>query len=225
MGSSIAPTQPLGFNYVGGKLMALLTCSDSVVDAWDKLYNKETLAGITTTSLYGTFSQYTRLNYWRKCGKTLGTLTLEPSDATFKLIKDYINQHYKDEFQVILDDVKAKTKSGILSHPKTRMLQFLYTKLGIGRLPTNNAPRGVYWCALYDNTNEFLRCETDELGNKKFDNSVETLTELWKEKYAAKRLKNLMENNKYNKDTLFYDDMIKLDWEQSKKKYLQDVGR
>jgi hypothetical protein len=42
----------------------------------------------------------------------------------------------------------------------------------------NNAPRGVYWCSLYDNSLEFLRCEDKILKNKKFDNSVKTLSEL-----------------------------------------------
>jgi hypothetical protein len=30
MGSSISPTQLLGYNYLGGKLIALMVCSDKV---------------------------------------------------------------------------------------------------------------------------------------------------------------------------------------------------
>ena len=36
IGSSIVPTQPLGFNYVGGKLLALMCLSDTVQNTWKK---------------------------------------------------------------------------------------------------------------------------------------------------------------------------------------------
>jgi hypothetical protein len=46
---------------LGGKLIALLCSCDVVEKAFNEKY-EETLAGITTTSLYGGYSQYTRLN-------------------------------------------------------------------------------------------------------------------------------------------------------------------
>ena len=52
IGSTIVPTQPLGFNYVGGKLLALLCLSDTVQRLWKEKYG-DTLIGVTTTSLYG----------------------------------------------------------------------------------------------------------------------------------------------------------------------------
>ena len=38
IGSSILPTQPLGFNYTGGKLMALLCCADEIQKQWEENY-------------------------------------------------------------------------------------------------------------------------------------------------------------------------------------------
>jgi hypothetical protein len=52
IGSSIVPLQPLGFNYMGGKLLALLCLSDTVQNLWRKKYG-DVLVGVTTTSLYG----------------------------------------------------------------------------------------------------------------------------------------------------------------------------
>jgi hypothetical protein len=61
---------------------------------------------------------------------------------------------------------------------------------------------------------------------RRFDNSVDVLVQIWKEQYAPKRLKNLMEQSRYSTDGLFYDGMIYLDtWEEVKARYLKEVGR
>ena len=52
IGSTIVPIQPLGYNLVGGKLLALLCLSDTVEKTWEYQY-KDKLVGVTTTSLYG----------------------------------------------------------------------------------------------------------------------------------------------------------------------------
>ena len=57
-GTTIVPTQPFGFNFLGGKLVACMVSSPQTTFQWETKY-KEKLAGITTTSLYGSFSQYT----------------------------------------------------------------------------------------------------------------------------------------------------------------------
>ena len=77
-------------------------------------------------------------------------------------------------------------KDKILSRPKARLLAFAYTKLGI-KPPENNAPRGVYFCRLYENTNQFLSMKNKEMGRTLFDNNLVVLSELWKERYAKRR--------------------------------------
>ena len=79
IGSTIVPLQPLGFNYVGGKLLALLCLSDEVQNQWRKNYG-DTLVSVTTTSLYGKskaggLSQYDNLKHWKKMGYSSGSLT------------------------------------------------------------------------------------------------------------------------------------------------------
>mgnify|MGYP003341284184 CR=1 FL=1 len=51
IGSTIVPLQPLGFNYMGGKLLALMCLSDTVQADWKRQYG-DVLVGVTTTSLY-----------------------------------------------------------------------------------------------------------------------------------------------------------------------------
>ena len=209
MGSTISPTQPLGYNYLGGKLIALLCASDVVENAFNNKYD-ETLAGITTTSLYGGYSQYTRLNNWKKCKSSDGTITLEPTEDIYLKAKEWFKTKYPEEYAL---NIKK-------SHPKSRILQLIYKKLGI-KTYKNNAPRGVYWCPLYENTNEFLRMDDKKLGKKKFINSVEALTDIWKNKYAKKRILKQQELV----STLYYDDIINTKWSNVKEKYLKDVGR
>jgi len=208
MGSTIVPTQPLGFNYVGGKLMSLLLCSDVVENIWNSKYPQPLLA-LTTTSLFGGFSQYTGLKYWKKCGTTNGKVLLEPDNNMSLKLRYWMRDNYPDEFE------KAKKASRM----KTRISYFCYSRLGI-RPPENKAPRGVYFCELYDNVVPFLNMKSDNYGEKKFDNSIDTLVDLWKEKYAKKRLKSLLKNDRYNTKTLFYDDMIDMNWEETKEYYL-----
>jgi len=208
MGSSIAAVQPLGFNYNAGKLMALLTASSVVQDKWYEKYN-ESLVGVTTTSLYGGASMYNRLKYWRKCKSTTGKISIEPSEDVYDLMREYYKKHDIDSYK--------KDISG--SHPKTRVMSSVYKLLGI-KPPINNAPRGVYWNELYHNTKDFLCRRTTELSDKKYDNSVDTLTELWKERYAKKRVLNLTKDARFSTDILFYDDMIIDSWDTIRKRYL-----
>ena len=86
--------------------------------------------------------------------------------------------------------------------------------------------RGIYFAPLYNNTNEFLRGEiTEDQLVKSFDTSYEAIAELWKTKYASKRIRSLKEQNRVSTETLFYDDLIYLSWEETKEKYLSQVGR
>ena len=60
---------------------------------------------------------------------------------------------------------------------------------------------------------------------KKFDSSYESLVKIWKEKHARGRIGFLKKKNKVSYDTLFLDDLIYLNWEETKAKYLSQIGR
>ena len=82
IGSTIVPLQPLGYNYMGGKLLALLCLADTVQKDWKVRYG-DTLVGVTTTSLYGKtkangLSQYDGLEHWQKMGFSSGSVAFEP---------------------------------------------------------------------------------------------------------------------------------------------------
>ena len=60
---------------------------------------------------------------------------------------------------------------------------------------------------------------------KSFDTSEESLSDIWKTKYAKGRIRQLQKKNTVSYESLFYDDLIYLSWEDTKAKYLPQVGR
>ena len=230
IGSTIVPLQPLGFNYMGGKLLALLCLSDTVQKDWKERYG-DVLAGVTTTSLYGKtktdgLSQYDNLEHWNKMGYSSGSVAFEPSRSTKKMIFDWIKEKHTRKY---FEWWEAKNTQGLplKRDHKNRSLHFAYPKLGIPKEKTRTEhQRGIYFSPLYNNTNEFL-CKqiTEDKLVKSFDTSVEALTNIWKTKYAKGRIRQLQKKNNVSYETLFYDDLIYLSWEETKAKYLPQVGR
>ena len=225
IGSTIVPTQPLGFNYVGGKLLALLTISEPLEQAWNIRY-KDKLIGITTTSLYGSFSQYNGLRYWKKMGHSAGSIKFEPCRKTVMEIRKWLNVHHIRKYW---EWYEAKNDQGMpyKRDHKQRSLAYAYRQLKIDKKYFETShERGIYFCKLYNNSEQFLRKEITEKDLvRRFDNSVESLTNIWKNKYAKNRLNGLLKNKRYNNEGLFYDDLIDMEWEEVKNKYIKDVGR
>lgn len=86
MGFIIVPTQPFGFNYLGGKLLSLICCSHEVREMLNKKYNTE-MCLFETTSLYGNIkgtSQYDGLKpYLRYRGDTESKFLLTLPDSIY----------------------------------------------------------------------------------------------------------------------------------------------
>jgi len=230
IGSTIVPLQPLGYNYMGGKLLALLCLADTVQNDWKERYG-DVLVGVTTTSLYGNtksngLSQYDGLEHWNKMGFSSGSVAFEPSRATKKMIFNWIKENHTRKY---FEWWEAKNKQGLplKRDHKNRSLHFAYPKLGIAKeLTRTEHQRGIYFSPLYDNTSEYLRKEIgDDKLVKSFDTSLEALTNIWKTKYAKGRISMLKKKNTVSYETLFYDDLIYLSWEETKAKYLTQVGR
>ena len=230
IGSTIVPLQPLGYNYMGGKLLALLCLSDTVQKDWKRQYG-DTLVGVTTTSLYGKtkaggLSQYDGLEHWNAMGFSSGSVAFEPSKPTMRRVFDWIKENHTRKYFEWWD---AKNEQGLplKRDHKNRSLSFAYSKLEIPKeLIRTEHQRGIYFSPLYTNTNEFL-CKqiTDEQLVKAFDTSEEALANIWKTKYAKGRIRQLQKKNTVSYETLFYDDLIYLSWEETKAKYLPQVGR
>ena len=230
IGSTIVPLQPLGYNYMGGKLLALLCLADTVQKDWKRQYG-DTLVGVTTTSLYGKtkaggLSQYDGLEHWNKMGFSSGSVAFEPKRSTANMVYAWIKENHTRKY---FEWWEAKNTQGLplKRDHKNRSLNFAYSKLAIPKnLIRTEHQRGIYFSPLYNNTNEFLRKEIGDAELvKSFDTSEETLANIWKTKYAKGRIRQLQKKNQVSYENLFYDDLIYLSWEETKAKYLPQVGR
>ena len=105
---------------------------------------------------------------------------------------------------------------------KQRSLSFVYSQLKIKKdLFQTDHTRGIYFCHLYNNTNEFLRKEiTEDKLVKRFDNSVDGLVRIWKDRYASKRVTSLENSDRFSYSQLFYDDMIGKSWDEIKEAWI-----
>ena len=159
-------------------------------------------------------------------GWTAGSVSYEPEKTTNTMIQQWLMKNHTYKF---FEWYVAKKPSG-QPHKRdhrNRSRAFTYSKLGIDKkLQKSEHARGIYFGELYSNTREYLREEIkeDQLV-RSFDNSVEYLTDLWKNKYAKKRIASLIKQDRVSKESHFYDDIIYLTWEETKAKYLKDVGR
>ena len=120
MGFIIVPTQPFGFNYLGGKLLAMLCCSHQAREQLNAKYNSD-ICLFETTSLYGSTkssSQYDGLKpYMRYKGLTQSDFTPLLHDDIFHDLNKWFIARNGDKMLVKEDasSRKLKTQSKMIS--------------------------------------------------------------------------------------------------------------
>ena len=217
IGTSIVPTQPLGFNFLGGKLLSALVTTSTIREKWKENYD-EVLVGVTTTSLYGVHSQYNGIPHWKTLGESTGKIAIKPDDVVYKVWSNWLKENHFEEYD------KAIHATG----PKQNILNRVFRHLGIKPKDYEHGfKRGVFFANMYDNGLEYLRNEItdkDLVMKKKFTEDYDYINNWWKKK-AIKRYTKLLEQGRIKDETLFYNDMFDMTWEEAKEKYLTDVGR
>lgn len=217
IGTSIIATQPLGYNFLGGKLVsALVTCS-TIRDKWKENYN-QTLVGITTTALYGVHSQYNGIPHWKTLGETAGQINLKPDDSIYLVWNQWLKENHPEEHH------KAVTATG----PKNNVINRIFKHLGMKAKDYQHGfKRGVYFADIYENGKEFFKSnieEKDLVMKEKYQLDYERIISWWKPK-AIRRYEKLHSENKLKPEPLFYSDIMDMSWEETKEKYLGEVGR
>jgi len=217
IGTSIIATQPLGYNFLGGKLIsALVTCS-TVRDKWKELYD-QTLVGITTTALYGVHSQYNGIPHWKTLGETAGQINLKPDDDVYLIWNQWLKDNHPEEHH------KAVNATG----PKNNVINRIFKHLEMkAKHYQHGFKRGVYFANIYDNGKDYFtnKIEDKDLVMKeKYKLDYDRIINWWKPK-AIRRYEKLHKENRLKSEQLFYPEIIGLSWEETKEKYLGDVGR
>jgi len=225
IGSCIMSTQPFGYNFLGGKLIACLVTSSVVRDVWKKLYN-QTLVGMTTTSLYGSYSMYNSLKWWHKCGTSTGKIPIKPDDNVYQKWHDWIKENKSEEY--IKKMTQKDDVSGPVTGAKQRVISMIFQELNIKTQNyVHGYERGVYYSSFYENTKEFLqnKVNEDQLVMKKlFSDDKNAILDWWKVKAKDRYLKLKSENN-LKKDVLYYNSIMDMSYNTAKSNFFQEVGR
>jgi hypothetical protein len=192
-------TQPLGFNFLGGKLVASLATTSIVRDKWFEKYG-DTLVGLSTSSLYGKYSMYDRIPYWKGLGESKGNQFIKPDEEHYRFWHNWIRENHAEKYE------DANNRSS----PRQNILHLIYKYLGISLNDyKTDHRRGIYFANLYENGREFLCDEIEEselVMNDKFVGDTQSVLDWWKPK-AIKRYEKLLNDGKLQPDTLWYEDI------------------
>jgi hypothetical protein len=232
--TTIVSTQPFGYNFLGGKLIAALATSPEIREYWKKKYDN-VLIGVGTTSLYGVHSQYNAIPHFKTLGESKGMISIKPDDSVYnpwhQWLKEFKNDWYKKNITEERERNGANMgyeRNGPVSGIKQKIIQAIYKELGIkGNSYNHGFQRGVYMAMIYENGCEFL-CdkieEKDLIIKDKFKQGNEYTINWWRAK-AIKRYEKLFEEHRIKPEVLYYSSAIGLTWEQMREKFLEDVGR
>ena len=207
MGFVIVPSQPFGYNYLGGKLLALLCCSHFARETLNEVFEKD-IALFETTSLYGSTtdaSQYDGLKpFMRYKGLT--------ESKFLPLLHDEAFHRLHDRFTLLnnntpLTDNKASSKK---MKRQTKMISIIRNSLqDKEKLDTFNQvintafaltqKKRFYICEYgYSNVREVICGEQDELikGPNWDKFYLENIISWWKKK-ATKRYEKLKQEGRF----------------------------
>ena len=203
MGFVIVPSQPFGFNYLGGKLLAALCCSHSVREKLNEKYDMN-LVMFETTSLFGNSKSASQYDGMKPMLKNRGL-----TDSDFipmihgKPFKDLLN-YVEDKIGVFIKEDASSRKLKI-----TTAIQGLIKKTLDGddlqkfKDTITNAKklteRKRYYVSNYgiENYIDIVNGKTDKIIKApNFDryNDVELIN--WWRKLATKRFNNIKEDGR-----------------------------
>ena len=211
MGFVIVPVQPFGFNYLGGKLLALICTSHKVREMLNDKYDTE-FCLFETTSLYGNIkgtSMYDGLKpFLRFKGDTISKFVPTLGEEAYSSCKKIIEDDIQDE--IIHKDAssrKLKITTKIISLVKSSLRETdinLYEKFvsAIEKAEGVTTQKRFYMSDYgFENTRDVLLGKTDTLikGQNYDKHDLENIISWWKRK-ATSRYNNLMAQNKVRKE-------------------------
>lgn len=215
MGFVIVPSQPFGFNYLGGKLLAAICCSHWVRERLNQKYDMNTCL-FETTSLYGSSkasSQYDGMKpYLRFNGLTDSDFLPMMHGKPYEDLKDYVEN-------VIGEIVPMKTENGIPTASRKLKISnriISLTKLALKDEPEYNSfintitkaknlteRKRYYYCDYgFQNFKDVVLGKTEKLipNKENYDKfHLENIYKWWKNK-ATNRYESLKNDNRIRND-------------------------
>ena len=200
IGTSIIATQPLGYNFLGGKLVSALTTSPTFRKEWKDKYDN-TLIAVGTTSLYGIHSQYNAIPHFKTLGETAGKISIKPDDKFYDPWHQWLKENRAEWYSEEITEERARNgenmgydRNGPVSGIKQKILTRIFKECGIKADTYHHGfKRGVYFAMMYDNGCEFLcdKITEDQLVLKDKFVEGDDYTIRWWKKQAIKRYTKL----------------------------------
>lgn len=216
----VISTQPFGYNFLGGKLLASMLLTKQPRELW-KEHTGTPLVGMGTTSLYGASSQYNGIPYWKTLGETKGKIMLTPDKEIYDECKPWIE--HLPEYKKI-----AENTGGPIPGLKNKMIMMIFKEMGLKVSDYQHGfPRGVHRAKLYTNGREFLRSEIEESAlilNPRLKSDADGVVEWWRPK-AIRRYVKLHETDRLKPEIMYYNDLVEMTWDEARDMYLHEVGR
>lgn len=173
--STCVSTQPFGFNYNGGKLLASLVFSKEVVSHIKKKYNIN-IQGFTTMSLYGKSIQYERLNSIKLVGYTNGSSLTNISSDVINYCKYYLQEN---KITVPNDNLWIVTKT--LKKLNISVEDFLKSN-----------KKGIYFGFTHPDSKDFLTGKIDTEPNTiEGSKTAQEIYEWWVQRWGTQRYEHL----------------------------------
>jgi len=210
MGYIIVPTQPFGFNYLGGKLLSLVCSSHEVREMVNKKYPEMETCLFETTSLYGSIkgtSQYDGLKpFIRHTGDTESKFMLTLSDEFYNDMVVWFTKRNDGEPLVARTESSRKLKMqtkmvSIIKQELKKHDQTLYDQfVAAVKASTDITTQKRFYMSTYgfENTREVLLGQASKLVESKenYDKHyMASMTAWWKRK-ASSRYETLTAENK-----------------------------
>ncbi len=207
MGFVIVPSQPFGYNYLGGKLLALLCCSHFARESMNQSFEKD-IALFETTSLYGSVtdaSQYDGLKpFMRYKGLTESKFLPLLHDDIFHKLHDHFT--YLNNNTPLTDNKasskKMKRQTKMISIVKNSLtdkdkLQLLNNTLSAA-FGITQKKRFYISDYGYSNVREVILGEQKELirGQNWEKHELDNIIKWWKKK-ATKRYEKLKADGRF----------------------------
>ena len=178
--SICVPVQPFGFNFCGGKLLAMLAFSNEIHQFYKTRY-AYSLALITTTSIHGKSVQYDRLKQLKFIGYTQGFGTSHIPASFIAKGREFLKVNYPETL--------------IHKQSNWHLLKVLGQKLNVDgtQLFYHGNQRGIYCGWTGTNANEFLLKKRTNFTIDKLQ-TVDEITTFWMQRWARQRSTHLNSN-------------------------------
>lgn len=172
--SCCVPLQPFGYNFCGGKLLAMLCFSKEVSQIFKDKYGDDLLC-LVTTSINGKSVQYSGIDKLKYIGNTLGNGSVHIPVEVVEILKNYNTKE---------NIVQGSNRVDLFSFINT-----FTSKLGTEQITSHYNPRGIYYGFVYQDFNSVP--DINKL------QSIGNIYNTWLTKFAQKRYTNLTKNDKF----------------------------